>query len=459
MVRSLGVARAAALIGVTAEACNTAPTRTERSRKFQGARLRYSRNECTGTRCTRCANTATSRPGTCATSRSWSERCCRPRRSRRSMPPRAPRRASAPSGSTWLRGWGARRGGAGPRRPTPIATSCSCSASSCARWRAGRSPRSRAKCRIRPVTCWSDGPRKRWGPVSRSRISCRCAVPSACRAAGRAAPSIRGSPGTSSARPARRQRGGASPSPAASSCISTPSIRWRGSVRMKRASPKSCARPSRNCCPSGPRRVSTLLPGVTMGGFVIVLIILVVIVLYGVGAYNGLISLKNQTLNAFKQIDVQLKRRHDLIPNLVNAVKGAMDFERQTLEAVIQARNQAGSAGANAGPTAMKQVAAAENQLSAALSRFNVVVEQYPQLKATANVGQLQEELTSTENRISFARQAYNDTATQYNTKQQQFPTNMFAGIAKASAAELWEIEDQAERAVPQVDLSSKPKA
>jgi LemA protein len=195
-----------------------------------------------------------------------------------------------------------------------------------------------------------------------------------------------------------------------------------------------------------------------MGG-VILLIILGVVVLYGIGAYNGLVSLKNQTLNAFKQIDVQLKRRHDLIPNLVNAVKGAMDFEKSTLEAVIQARNQAVSAGANAGPDAMKQVGAAENQLTAALSRFNVVVEQYPQLKATGNVSQLQEELTSTENRISFARQGYNDTATQYNTKQQQFPTNMFAGIAKASPAELWEITDEGERAVPQVDLSMKPKA
>ena len=195
-----------------------------------------------------------------------------------------------------------------------------------------------------------------------------------------------------------------------------------------------------------------------MGG-VILLIILGVVVLYGISAYNGLVSLKNQTLNAFKQIDVQLKRRHDLIPNLVNAVKGAMDFEKSTLEAVIQARNQAVSAGANAGPDAMKQIGAAENQLTAALSRFNVVVEQYPQLKATGNVAQLQEELTSTENRISFARQAYNDTATQYNTKQQQFPTNLFAGIAKASPAELWEITDEGERAVPQVDLSMKPKA
>jgi len=115
-----------------------------------------------------------------------------------------------------------------------------------------------------------------------------------------------------------------------------------------------------------------------MGGSLILLIILAAVVLYGISAYNGLISLKNQTLNAFKQIDVQLKRRHDLIPNLVNAVKGAMDFERQTLEAVIQARNQAVAAGAHAGPEAMKQVGAAENQLSAALSRFNVVVEQYP---------------------------------------------------------------------------------
>jgi LemA protein len=196
-----------------------------------------------------------------------------------------------------------------------------------------------------------------------------------------------------------------------------------------------------------------------MGGSLIVLIILAAVVLYGISAYNGLINLKNQTLNAFKQIDVQLKRRHDLIPNLVNAVKGAMDFERQTLEAVIQARNQAVAAGAHAGPEAMKQVGAAENQLSAALSRFNVVVEQYPQLKATGNVMQLQEELTSTENRIGFSRQAYNDTATQYNTRQQQFPINLFAGIAKAVPAELWEITDEAERALPQVDLSMKPKA
>jgi LemA protein len=189
----------------------------------------------------------------------------------------------------------------------------------------------------------------------------------------------------------------------------------------------------------------------------VLLVIVVVVVLWMVGAYNGLIALKNQTFNAFKQIDVQLKRRHDLIPNLVNAVKGAMDFEKSTLEAVIQARNQAVKvSAAGGGPEAVKQISQAENALSGALSRLMVVVERYPQLKATGNIGQLQEELTSTENKVSFARQLYNDTATQYNTKQQQFPTSLVAGLAKAQPAELWEIEDQGERAVPKVDLSSR---
>src|SRR5207245_3793458 len=133
-----------------------------------------------------------------------------------------------------------------------------------------------------------------------------------------------------------------------------------------------------------------------MGGSLILLVLVVVVALWMVGAYNGLVSLKNQTLNAFKQIDVQLKRRHDLIPNLVNAVKGAMDFEKSTLEAVIQARNQAVKINAGApGPEAMKQVSQAENALSGALSRLMVVVEQYPQLKATGNIGQLQEDRKS----------------------------------------------------------------
>jgi LemA protein len=193
-------------------------------------------------------------------------------------------------------------------------------------------------------------------------------------------------------------------------------------------------------------------------GPLVLLIVVVVVVAWWISAYNGLVSLKNQTLNAFKQIDVQLKRRHDLIPNLVNAVRGAMDFEKSTLEAVIEARNQAVKINA-AGPDAIKQISQAENSLSSALQRLMVVVEQYPQLKATGNIGQLQEELTSTENKVAFARQLYNDTATAYNTKQQQFPSSLVAGLAKAQPADLWEIEDQAEKAVPQVDLSMKPKA
>jgi LemA protein len=192
----------------------------------------------------------------------------------------------------------------------------------------------------------------------------------------------------------------------------------------------------------------------------LLLILLIVVVGFVISAYNRLIALKGQTINAWKQIDVQLKRRHDLIPNLVNAVKGAMDFEKETLEAVIQARNQAVKVAANASPTSgIQAVAGAEAALGAALSRLNVVVERYPDLKATGNIGQLQEELTSTENRVAFARQLYNDTATTYNVKQQQFPWNLVAGMAKAEVVELWEIEEAKEREVPSVDLSMKPKA
>ncbi len=191
----------------------------------------------------------------------------------------------------------------------------------------------------------------------------------------------------------------------------------------------------------------------------IFLIAIVVVVVWAIGAYNKLIALKGQTVNAWKQIDVQLKRRHDLIPNLVEAVKGAMEFERETLEQVIQARNQAVKIQADALPTAgVKQLAAAEAALSSALGRLNVVVERYPDLKATGNVAQLQEELTSTENRVSFARQLYNDTATGYNIKQQQFPWNLIAGFAKAEIVELWELTDESEREVPKVDLSMRPK-
>ena len=181
--------------------------------------------------------------------------------------------------------------------------------------------------------------------------------------------------------------------------------------------------------------------------------VVMALMLWVVASYNRLVGLKNQTLNGWRQIDVQLKRRHDLIPNLVSTVKGAMQFERETLESVVAARNQAikvqQTPGAHVGDTA-----AAEAQLTGALSRLLAVVEAYPDLKATGNVAQLQEELTSTENKIAFSRQHYNDTATEYNTKQQQFPTNMVAGMAGASPAELWEITDVAERAVPNVDLS-----
>jgi LemA protein len=187
----------------------------------------------------------------------------------------------------------------------------------------------------------------------------------------------------------------------------------------------------------------------------VILVVLIIGAVWLISAYNKLVSLRNQVFNAWKQIDVQLKRRHDLIPNLVNTVKGAMQYERETLEAVVQARNQAIAVERGGGGVA--QTAAAEAALSGALSRLLAVVESYPDLKAAGNVAQLQEELTSTENKIGFARQLYNDTATQYNTAQQQFPTNLVAGLAKASPAELWEITDVAERAVPQVDLSLNP--
>jgi LemA protein len=186
-------------------------------------------------------------------------------------------------------------------------------------------------------------------------------------------------------------------------------------------------------------------------GSILLIIVVVVIILWMVGAYNKLIALKNQTVNAWKQIDVQLKRRHDLIPNLVNTVKGSMEFEKDTLQAVIDARSKA-----MAGGGGVKDTIAKETALTGALGKLFVVMEQYPDLKSSQNVRDLQEELSSTENKIAFARQLYNDVATTYNIKQQQFPTSLVAGIAKAEIAELWEIEDKSERAVPQVDLSLK---
>lgn len=183
---------------------------------------------------------------------------------------------------------------------------------------------------------------------------------------------------------------------------------------------------------------------------ILFLVVVAAVVLWVVGAYNRLISLRNQVTNAWSQIDVQLKRRHDLVPNLVNTVKGAMEYERGTMEAVISARAKA------VGAQGVAATAEAEGQLTQALGRLFALMENYPDLKATANVLQLQEELTSTENKIGFSRQHYNDAATGYNTAQQQFPTNLVAGIARATPADLWVISDAGERAVPTVDLSSR---
>ncbi len=173
------------------------------------------------------------------------------------------------------------------------------------------------------------------------------------------------------------------------------------------------------------------------------IVVLVVIGGYFVGIYNGLVRKRNEKDNAWSQIDVQLKRRHDLIPNLVETVKGYAKHERETLDAVIQARNQAVAA---QGPAASGQ---AEGMLGAALGKLFALAEAYPDLKANQNFLALQEELSSTENRIGFARQAYNDGATRYNNAREVFPANMISGgFAKA---ELFEIEVASEREVPNV--------
>src|SRR5512136_580983 len=179
---------------------------------------------------------------------------------------------------------------------------------------------------------------------------------------------------------------------------------------------------------------------------IIFLVVLAVVALWVVGAYNRLIRLKNQVVNGWKQIDVQLKRRHDLIPNLVNTVRGAMDFERDTLTSVVEARAKALTA------TGPADAAQKEGQLSAALGRLLAVAENYPTLKSNENVRMLQEELSATENKVGFARQFYNDIATTFNTAQQTFPSNLIASSFAFKPAELFEVTDQAERAVPAVD-------
>ncbi len=175
-----------------------------------------------------------------------------------------------------------------------------------------------------------------------------------------------------------------------------------------------------------------------------------VLAMWGIGVYNRLIGLKNQKENGWRQIDVQLKRRHDLIPNLVNTVKGAMEFERDTLTAVMEARSRAMTA---VGPA---EAGRTEGALTQALGRLFAVAENYPQLTANQNVKMLQEELSSTENKVGFARQFYNDIATKYNIAREVFPANVIAGLFRFGAAELFEITDAGERQVPTVDLSMK---
>ncbi len=182
----------------------------------------------------------------------------------------------------------------------------------------------------------------------------------------------------------------------------------------------------------------------------IILGIIAVVVLWVIASFNNLISLKNQTLNGWKQIDVQLKRRHDLIPNLVETVKGVMKFEQSTFTQVIEARNKAISAQGQG----IAQQAVQENALSGALRQLFALVENYPNLKSNENVTQLQEELSNTENKISFSRQFYNDIATQFNIAQQTFPTNMIANNFGFKPAELFEITDAADKEVPKVDLN-----
>lgn len=178
--------------------------------------------------------------------------------------------------------------------------------------------------------------------------------------------------------------------------------------------------------------------------------VIVALILWLVASYNRLVGLRNQVLNGWRQIDVQLKRRHDLIPNLVNAVRGAMDFERDTLTAVMEARAKALTA------TGPADAAQKEGQLTQALGRLLVVAESYPTLKSNDNVKMLQEELSATENKVGFARQFYNDIATSFNTAQQVFPTSLLANTFGFKPAELFEITDAKDREVPTVDLSRR---
>ncbi|HMO14463.1 MAG TPA: LemA family protein [Pirellulaceae bacterium] len=198
--------------------------------------------------------------------------------------------------------------------------------------------------------------------------------------------------------------------------------------------------------------------GSFMGIMLIGLLVLAAVVFFMIITYNKLITYRNRYENAFKQIDVQLTRRYELIPNLVEVAKGYMKHEKETLEAVINARNQAFSAGQAVGqnpgdPAAIKNLAAAEQNLGGALGRLLMVAESYPDLKANQNMMALQEELTSTENKLAYARQGFNDAVTQFNINRDQFPANVVAGLFGFNRAELLEMEDPKARVAPKVSF------
>jgi len=190
----------------------------------------------------------------------------------------------------------------------------------------------------------------------------------------------------------------------------------------------------------------------------VILVILVLLALYFIAVYNGLVTARNAYKNAFAQIDVQLTRRYDLIPNLVETAKGYLKHERETLEAVITARNSAvaglKAAAAKPGdPAAVHQLEGAENQLAGALGRLFALAEAYPDLKANQNMMQLSEELTSTENKVAFARQAYNDAVMNYNNRREMFPNSIVANVGGFWEAQLLQIESAEKRAVPKVSF------
>ena len=185
-------------------------------------------------------------------------------------------------------------------------------------------------------------------------------------------------------------------------------------------------------------------------GIFLILGVLAVLAIWVVAKYNSLVTLRNQVENGWKQIDIQLKRRHDLIPNLVSTVKGYMEFEQETLHKVVEARNAA------VGARGVADSAAREGALTGALTKLFALMENYPNLKANENVRQLQEELTSTENKVGFARQFYNDIAMRFNIAQEVFPGNLIASMFGFRRAELFAVSDDAERAVPRVDISLK---